>query len=160
MKTNKVLILVTAVAIIVGGLITTRSLAAEDSASATTPFHGQILKRISEKLNLTDDQKSQIKAILSGEKDTLKTLLTQLHEARKDMRAAIQASGANEASVRAAAAKVASVEADLAVERMKLYGKISPVLTDEQRRQISSFTQRADDFTDNAVANIGDGLAQ
>jgi Spy/CpxP family protein refolding chaperone len=159
MKTNKILILATAAAIIVGGLITTRSLAADDSAPAT-PLRGQILKRIAEKLNLTDDQKSQIKTILSGEKDTLKTLLTQLHDARKGMRAAIQASDANEASVRAAAAKVASVEADLAVERMKLYGKISPVLTDEQRQQISDFTQRADDFMDNAIANIGDGLAQ
>jgi Spy/CpxP family protein refolding chaperone len=160
MKTNKVLILATAAAIIVGGLFTTKSLAADDSAPPTTPLRGQILKRIAEKLNLTDDQKSQIKAVLSGEKDTLKTLLTQLHDARKDMRAAIQASGANETSVRAAATKVASVEADLAVERMKLYGKIAPVLTDEQRQKISDFTQRADDFADNAIANIGDGLAQ
>jgi Spy/CpxP family protein refolding chaperone len=118
------------------------------------------MKRIAEKLNLTDDQKSQIKTILSGEKDTLKTLLIQLHAARKNMHAAIQASDANETSVRAASAKVASIEADLAVERMKLYGKIAPVLTDEQRRQISDFTQRADDFTDNAIARIGDGLAE
>jgi Spy/CpxP family protein refolding chaperone len=160
MKTNKILILATAAAIIVGGLITTRSPAADDSAQATTPLRGQILKRIAEKLNLTDDQKSQIKTILSGEKDALKTLLTQLHDARKSMRAAIQASDANETSVRAASAKVASTEADLAVERMKLYGKIAPVLTDEQRQQISNFTQRADDFMDNAIANIGGGLAQ
>lgn len=160
MKTNKILILATAATIIVGGLITTRSLAADDSAPATTSLRGQILKRIAEKLNLTDDQKSQIKTILSGEKDTLKTLLAQLHDVRKGMRAAIQASGANETSVRAASAKVAGVEADLAVERMKIYGKIAPVLTDEQRQQISDFTQRADDFADNAIANIGDGLAE
>ncbi|MGC9943662.1 MAG: Spy/CpxP family protein refolding chaperone [Verrucomicrobiota bacterium] len=160
MKANKIIILATAAAIIVGGLTTTRALAAEDSTPASMPMRGQILERIAVALNLTDEQKSQIRAILSGEKDTLKTLFAHLHYARKDMRAAIQASGANEASVRGAAAKVAVVEADLAVERMKLYGKIAPVLTDEQRQKISDFTQHADDFVDDAIANLGNGLAQ
>ena len=68
----------------------------------------------------------------------------QLHDARQNLRAAIQASDANETTVRAASAKVASAEADLAVERMKLYGKIAPILTDEQRRQITDFEQRAE----------------
>jgi periplasmic protein CpxP/Spy len=160
MKTNKVLILATAAAIVVGGLITTRSLAADDTTPASTPLRGQLLKRIAEKLNLTDDQKSQIKTILSGEKTTLQTLLAQLHDARKNMRTAIQGADANETSVRAASAKVAAVEADLAVERMKLYGKIAPVLTDEQRQKISDFTQRADDFADDAIAHLGEGLAE
>jgi Spy/CpxP family protein refolding chaperone len=123
-------------------------------------LRGQLLQRIAEKLNLTGDQKSQIKTILVGEKDTLQNLLGQLHDARKNLRAAIQAGDANESSVRAASARVASAEADLAVERMKLFSKISPVLTDEQRQKISDFTQRADDFADNAIAHIGDALVQ
>ena len=160
MKTSKLLSLALASAFIGCGLFINTSLAADDSATLTTPLRGQILQRIAEKLNLTADQKSQIKTILAGEKDTLQNLLGQLHDARKNLRAAIQAADANENSVRAASAKVAGVESDLAVERMKLFGKISPVLTDEQRRQISDFTQRADDFMDNAIANIGGGLAQ
>ena len=43
---------------------------------------------------------------------------------------------------------------------MKIFGKIAPVLTDEQRRQISEFEQRADEFVDNAIVQIGDGLAE
>jgi len=160
MKTKNVLILATVAAIIAGGLITTKSLAADNSAPAASPMRGQIFRRIAEKLNLTGDQKSQIKTILAGEKDTLKTLLGQLHDARKNLRAAIQAGDANETSVRAASAKVAGVAADLAVERMKLYGKIAPVLTGEQRQKISDSTRRADDFADNIIASIGDGLAQ
>lgn len=160
MKTIKLLTCAVAGAILVGGLTATKLFAADNSSPAATPLRGQILQRIAEKLNLTDDQKSQIKTILSGEKDTLKNLLGQLHDARKNLRAAIQAGDANETSVRNASAKVAGVEADLAVERMKLYGKIAPVLTDEQRRQISDLTQRADDFADSAIARIGDGLAQ
>ena len=138
----------------------TTSQAADNSAATATPQRGQILQRIAEKLNLTDEQKSQIKTILADEKDNLKNLLGQLHDARKNLRAAIQAADANEDSVRAASAKVGGVESDLAVERMKLYGKIAPVLTDEQRQKISDFTQRADDFADNFIAHIGDGLAQ
>jgi Spy/CpxP family protein refolding chaperone len=158
MKTKTFLIIGTAAAMLAVSLIAARTQPADDSA--TTPLRGQILKRIAEKLNLTGDQKAQIKTILAAEKDTLKSLLGQLHDARKNLRAAIQSGDANETSVRAASAKVAGVESDLAVERMKLFGKISPLLTDEQRRQISGFTQRADDFADNAIAHIGDGLAQ
>ena len=156
----KIISLAAAAAILAGGLTTTSSWAAGDSTPATMPLRGQMLKRIAEKLELTADQKAQIKTILGGEKDTLKILLGQLHEARKNLRAAIQAGDANESSVRAVSIKVASAEADLAVERMKLFGKISPVLTGEQRQKISEFTQRADDFADNLIVHLGEGLAE
>ena len=155
MKKIKLLAFITTVAIAACGF-TAKTFAADTSA----PMRGQILQRIAGKLNLTDDQKSQIKTILRDDKDALTTLLGQLHDARKNLRATIQSVDANETSVRAASAKVASAEADLAVERMKLYGKIAPVLTDEQRQKISEFAQRADDFADSLIARIGDGLAQ
>jgi len=83
-------------------------------------------------------------------------LLGQLHVARENLRAAIRAGDANETTVRAASARVAAVEADLAVERMKIFAKIAPILTDEQRRQISEFEQRADDYVDRAIARAND----
>ena len=123
MKTAKWLSITLAAAVNLGGWTTIPSLAADTSAPASA--RGQLRARIAEKLNLTDDQKAQIKSVLRGEKDTLRPLLGQLHDARKALRAAIHASDANETSVRAAAAKVAAVEGDLAVERMKIYGKIA-----------------------------------
>jgi len=154
MKTNKWLPLTLAVALNLGGLTTAPSLAAD----TTAPGHGRFFQRIAQQLNLTDDQKAQIKTVLRSERDTLKPMLEQLHAARQNLRAAIQASDANEAAVRVASARVAAVEADLAVERMKIFGKIAPILTDEQRQQISEFQQRADDFADRAIARAGDGL--
>jgi protein CpxP len=150
MKTTKWLSITLAVALNIGGWMATPSLAADGAATASP--RERISRRIAEKLNLTDDQKAQIKAVLSGEKDTLMPLLGQLHDARKSLRAAIHASDANETSVRAAAARVAAVEGDLAVERMKMYGKIASILTDEQRRQIADFEQRADNFADGSLA--------
>ena len=154
MKTNKWIALTVATALNICGLMTTPSLAADTNA----PAHGGFFQRIAQRLNLTDDQKAQIKTILRSEKDTLKPLLDQLHAARENLRAAIQASDANETTVRAASARVAAVEADLAVERMKIYGKIAPILTDEQRQQISEFEQHADDFADRAIARASDRL--
>jgi protein CpxP len=152
MKTIKLLTLATAAAIIAGGLTSAPAQGTNDSAAGTRPGRGQILQRIAKKLNLTDDQKSQIKAVLSADKDTLKSLFGQLHGARKNLRAAIHASDANETAVRAASAKVAGVQADLAVERMKLYGKIAPILTDQQRRKIAGFEQRLDNAVGGATA--------
>jgi Spy/CpxP family protein refolding chaperone len=154
MKTNKWLSITLATLLNIGGWMATPTLAAD----AALPVHGQFRARLAEKLNLSDEQKAQIKTILRTEKDTLTTLLGQLHDARMDLRAAIQANDANETTVRAASARVAAVQADLAVERMKIYGKIAPILTDEQRRQIADFEQRTDDVVDGVIARVGERL--
>jgi Spy/CpxP family protein refolding chaperone len=151
---NKAFICTLAAAIVTCGLTSTRTYAGD----STPPMAGRIFQRIAQRLNLTDDQKSQIKTIVAGERDTLRPLLAALRDTRNDLRAAIRSGDANESSVRAASAKVAVVEADLAVERMKLYGKIAPVLTSAQRQKIADFEQDADGFADNVVAQIGSGL--
>ncbi len=153
---NKILLCTVAGALFAGGVTVNQVFAANGpSASARAPGRGGILQRIAEKLNLSADQRAQIKTILAGEKDTLTPLLTAVHDARKDLRAAIRAGDASETSVRAASAKVASAEADLAVERMKIFGKIAPILTDAQKQQLGELQQRADDFLDRAITRLG-----
>ena len=152
---NKVLICALAAAILAGGFTAVKTYAAEDSVA---PARGKILQRIAEKLNLTDDQKSQIKTIFIGERDNVQPLVAAAHTARVGLRAAIRAGDATEASVRAASAKVAGAEADLAVERMKIYAKIAPVLTDAQRKQLADMQASADEFADNLIARIGSGF--
>jgi len=152
---NTIIICTLAAALAACGLAATKTYA--ENAEAPSPT-GKVFQRIAEKLSLTDDQKAQFKTILAEEKDILKPLLTALHDARKNLRTAMHAGDASESSVRAASAKVATAEADLAVERMKLYGKIAPVLTDEQRQKITELEQRVDDFADKVIARIGSGL--
>jgi len=154
MKTTKWLSITLAAALNLGGWTTIPSLATDNAAPGSA--RAQLRARIAEKLNLTDDQKAQIKAVLGGEKSALTALLGQLHDARKALRTAIHANDATEASVRVASARVAAVEANLAVERMKIYGRIAPILTDEQRRQIADFEQRADNFADGVIARLGE----
>ena len=153
MKTNKWISIALAAALNLGGLLTTTSLGAETAA----PAHGRFLQRIAQKLNLTDDQQAQVKAVFQAERGTVTNLRTQLLAARENLRETIQAPGANETAVRAASARVAGVESDLAVERMKIFAKIAPILTDEQRQQLSNLEQRMDAFRARAIARRASG---
>jgi Spy/CpxP family protein refolding chaperone len=161
MKTSKWFGLILAAILGVGGLPLLNAHAANDPAPQDRgALRGRFLERAKQKLGVTDDQGTQIKAVLKTDKDILTRLLSRLHEARGGLRAAIQAPDASEASVRAASAKVASVEADLAVERMKLFGKLSPILTAEQREKLKEFQSRMDDFVDSAIGRLGERLAE
>jgi len=143
MRTAKWFALTLAAGIATGGLLTLSARAAE-SAPAHGLRNGALRERLKQKLGLTDDQVAQIKEQLKSEKDTLKPLLTRMHDARVALREEISKPDATEASVRAAVAKVSSVEADLAVERLKLRGKISPILTAEQREKLAELRKNLD----------------
>jgi len=155
MKTTYFIITLAA-AVAVGGFTITQAQAVERESGR---FRRPVLQRIAERLNLTDEQKTQSQAALKAEQDSLRSLFTRLHEARKDLREAIHASNGSEASVRAASAKIAAVEADLAVERLKLHGKIGPILTDEQRAKAAEMEKRVDEFMNGVISRIGERLA-
>ena len=152
MKTNKWILIALAAAFSLGGFVVTTSLGAETSA----PLRRGYLHRIAQRLNLTDEQKAQIKSILEAEKGTLKDLRIQLRSSREKLRDTIQAADTNENSVRAASAKVAAVEANLAVERMKIFAKIAHILTDEQLQELKDLEKRADAFVNQAVSQAGE----
>lgn len=155
---KKYLIITLAAAVAVGGLTLLNARAA--TAGGGRLRGGPIAQRVAAHLNLSDSQKSQIKAALKSEKDTLAKLFTQLHETRKGLRDAVRAEDATEATVRAAAAKVATVESDLAVERLKLHGKIAPLLTADQREKLGAIEARIDDFVTDALGRLGERLAE
>ena len=153
MKTIKLLTFATAALVAAGFISATAQ--TTNQIDQIRPGHGRLLERISRKLELTDSQKVQIKTAWDSEKGTLVPLLKQWHDARRQLRDAIHASDASESAVRAAAANVASVDADLAVARMKLYGKMAPILTAEQRQKVAAFEQRLDDAAERAFARLG-----
>ena len=135
-----------------GGL-TTNAQAADPTASA--PTSARWPQRLATELHLTADQRLQIRAVFAGERSTWAPLLVAAQEARKNLRSAIRAGDSSESSVRAASARVATAAADLAVERMRLYGKIAPILTDAQRRQLADRQRRADGALDRLIARLG-----
>jgi Spy/CpxP family protein refolding chaperone len=159
MRISKYAALMAAVALAMGGLLVFGVRAAQTDG-AGGPRSGRLRERIREKLDLTEDQVSQIKNQLQGERDNIKSLLSRLHEARAQLRAEIRKAGATETSVREAAAKLSAVESDLAVERLKLYGKISPILTEEQRAKLGQFKAGIDQFIENVINRIDTKLPE
>jgi Spy/CpxP family protein refolding chaperone len=120
----------------------------------------RIMGRLREQLGLTHEQVKTIRGDLAADKDTLTHLASSLHDARINLRQTIRTPKVSEEDIRAASARVAAVEADLAVERAKLYGKISPVLTPEQLAKLDDLQQRADNMVDGAIAGFGRRIAQ
>jgi Spy/CpxP family protein refolding chaperone len=154
MKTKTFTWMGIAILLLAGGV----SYAAKAGALREGKFQGLIAQRIAEKLGLSDDQITHIKKVRDEEKGYVLTKLSDLHKARVDMRGVIQSQTSgkvDEKAVRAAHAKVAAVEADLAVERAKIYAKISPVLTPEQLDKVREFQQRRDENVGWFLKNIG-----
>jgi Spy/CpxP family protein refolding chaperone len=138
----------------VGGVIVLKTQAQPAGGFAG---RGTVLQKIVKGLGLSQEQITNIKTELRAEKDNLVPLLKNLHETRKALRETIQ-SGGNETAIRAASAKVAAVEADLAVERAKLRARIVPLLTEEQLGKITNFEEKADNFVIEALRNFGKRL--
>jgi Spy/CpxP family protein refolding chaperone len=157
MKTRKIRWIIAAVLLAVGGGFVYELQAAKTGALGSGRFHGLIAQRIAEKLGLNDGQIVEIKKVRNEEKAYVLAKLSDLHKARVDMRNVIQqqTGKVDEKAVRAAHAKVAAVEADLAVERAKIYAKISPILTPEQRDKVTEFQKRKDENVDWFLKNIG-----
>ena len=89
-------------------------------------------KEMSQKLGLTDAQKAQAKAIFQGNKDVVKPMVTNLRAEQKNLQALIHADSVDEAAIRAETAKIASIQADLNVNRAKVEAQFRSILTPSQ----------------------------
>ena len=157
MKTIKWIGCTVIAGMLAGGAGVTR---AADNAVPARANPARLMERAKERLGLSDDQVAQIKSRLAEEKGSLKDILSRLHDARLNLRQSIRAEDASEISVRSASAKLAAVEAELAVERLKLHGKISPILTVDQRAKLHEMEGRIDRVIDRVIARAGERSAQ
>ncbi|GFO58369.1 hypothetical protein GMST_06940 [Geomonas silvestris] len=99
--------------------------------------HGkQFLKRLAVKLGMTEAQKTQAKAVLETSRSQAKPLVASLKTERLQLRNLIHSGTADEAAVRAQSAKVAAVQADLAVQRAQTVQKLVALLTPEQQKKL------------------------
>jgi len=88
-------------------------------------------------LNLTEDQKAQIKKIMESEMSATKELhdsLRSLHESEPEP----FSTNFDEAAVRAAAEARAKIDVELQVAHARTMSQVAAVLTAEQRQQLSA----------------------
>jgi Spy/CpxP family protein refolding chaperone len=109
----------------------------------------RVIARIEARLNITSDQRAQVKAILKAEEPTIIALSVQAKQEREAMAAL---SAYNEDEVREIAQKFAATNTNIVVERAKVRLELRAVLTEQQLQQLeqlqgsvdSRFNQRLD----------------
>jgi|SRR6185369_12402620 len=121
------------------------SLAIADTAPAPAPDqhemkgehqhrkgHQRFFKKMAKELGLSDQQKSQAKALFASNHAQNKPLFEAVRNARHDLRGLTESGSADEAAIRAQAAKLASAEAELAVKRAQGTKEFLALLTPDQ----------------------------
>lgn len=104
--------------------------------------HGEGMTALLSKLNLSDDQKAQVKTVMDDEHGKIAPLADQSLKAHRALNEAIHAPALDENAVRAAAAATSGVEGDLAVERARSYARIRAILTPDQQKQLDTLREQ------------------
>ena len=158
MRTHtKALIAVGAVAALtVGGFF---AFLAHADTNEIGPAKGRFAQKLAQ-LGVTDDQKAQVKAILRKYQPTAGPLIKQGVTERRALRDTIRAETIDEAAIRAQAAKVASLEADLAVQRAHVAHEIRAVLTPGQLQKLKDMQTDVDARIDGFLHRIANRIAE
>jgi periplasmic protein CpxP/Spy len=94
-------------------------------------------------LDLTDQQKEQIRGIMQSHRNDFQQVREKIRTAFEAQRAAAEATPPDEATIRAKATDVASAEADMIVLASKVRAEVFQVLTPEQQAKAQELkTQR------------------
>jgi Spy/CpxP family protein refolding chaperone len=141
MKLIRFRLLIAALAVLLGAALA-HSQAADAAAPPPPPFHDHgfgmgehMLGFFAERLNLTDAQQAQIKAVMQKEHPVLKPLFQQSHQIELQLRQLAEGSY-DEAKVRALATQKAQVEAELSVQETRIHNELFQVLTADQQTKL------------------------
>jgi Spy/CpxP family protein refolding chaperone len=83
-------------------------------------------------LDLTEEQRTQVKAIVDSHQDEFRAAGEKMRTARQGMQALLEAETLDEAAIRAKSVEVAAAEADSAILGAKVRQQTLQVLTSEQ----------------------------
>jgi len=87
-------------------------------------------------LDLTDDQKAQLKTIADSHRAEFEAAGTKIGTAREGMRALVEGDSINEGAIRAKSAEIAAAVADLMILNLKVRQESMQVLTSEQLQKM------------------------
>lgn len=134
-------LLIAALAIAMGSVM-----AKSQTADAATPppppahshaygMHEHMMGFLAKKLNLTDEQKTQMKAIMQKERPTMKPLFQQQHQIDLQLRQYVEGNY-DEAKVQALATQKAQIQAQLTVAETRVHNQLYALLTPDQQSQL------------------------
>lgn len=113
-------------------------------------FHGGgfMLERIADRLELTEEQREDIRAVLDKHREEVEPLRSVEWEAREALQEQIHSELYDEVSVREAAQAVASIEVELAVLRARVTHEVRGYMTPEQIAEAEAMRERFREFAE------------
>jgi Spy/CpxP family protein refolding chaperone len=141
--------------ILPAALLLAATLSASAQDATANPQASRMIRRVEHRLNVTDAQREQVKAILAAERPTLAQLHTQLASEHAEM---AQQTTFDEARTRAIAAKYADTNTAVLVEREKLHAELFAIFTPEQQKKVEQLRARFGAAIDSRLETLGDNL--
>jgi protein CpxP len=89
--------------------------------------------RVLRQLDLTDEQRAQVRQVMASHRDELRAIGQKLRAAHRAQAEAVTASQFDEQAVRTRAAELAAISADAAVLRARVHSEVFAVLTPDQQ---------------------------
>ena len=157
--TRNTKILITAAGIAAATMIGFCACIAHAGTADASPARGKFAERLAQ-LGVTDQQKADVKAILRKYQPTVGPVVRELVDARRALRNTIRAETIDEPAIRAQAAKVASLETDLAVQRAHVSHDIRAVLTPEQIEKLKEMQANRDARVDALLSRVAKRIAE
>lgn len=152
---------------IVAGAVLTAAVALSPATSMAfmgedgpLPPDGGGIKKLSKELQLTPQQQQQFRDVFAKNRPQGEPLKKQFLDERRALRALIQADTVDEGAIRAQVAKLAAVEADMAVHRAHVSKEIRAILTPEQIAKTKELQEQRDKRMEERPAKAGRRLRQ
>lgn len=111
---------------------------------------GRMLERIADRLELSETQREQIRAVHEVYREDVESLMDTMRVARRDLQTQVAADSFDETSIREASARVAAVSADFAVLRGRIHADVHQILTPEQAAKAQVMRELFHDFADDS----------
>jgi len=102
----------------------------------------RLLKKMTRKLDLTDDQSTQIEQILTTSREGTADERETLRDTRKALRELDPSEPTYADSVNQYATVLGDLKRDMIIERSSLRQQISQVLTDEQKQELATLMEK------------------
>ena len=140
MKSFRFRLLVAAFAVLLGSAIAKSQTAAD--APPPPPMHGhefgmrgEMMGFFGKQLNLTDDQKAQMKAFMQKQHPAMKPLFEQQHQIDLQLRQYVEGTF-DQTKVQALATQKAQIEAQITVQQTKIHNQLYQMLTSDQQAKV------------------------
>ena len=122
-------------------LVPTLGMAQRGGPPPGPPDPEMMLDHMTERLDLSDQQRQGLAAVFAAHRESVRAEDEKMFAARKTLGDQIHSETFDEVAIRKAAAAVASLEADRAVERGRLFQQIRGILTPEQLKEFEEMRE-------------------